>query len=248
MRPTTRPGSLAFPSMRPTPKTRSAIRRTIDALDFVALGQVYCDHGGDAFWADRRAPLLELGIAWAEETARRVRRQGSSLYVGAGVAEIPAMLVEVLDLDRTVVACNLRAQECAVVNRAFTGLGIPLQLVGEDARNVTGSFDHVSLVSVLCDPETFPYVSDVTYGRLHPVHLDAAAFAAEQGQATALVDAVLARLQLPGLVTTTVEEVPWVMAWAERAAIKVTADDTMLETAVVGDPIGFLQLARAVES
>ncbi len=234
--------------MTPTQGTLSTIRRVLDALDLVALGRVYCDYGGDEFWADRRGPVLDLGVVWAAELSRHLRRGGTSLYVGAGVAEIPAMLVEALDLGREVVACNLRSEECAIVNAALKANGLLMRIVDEDAGTIVGGFDHVSLVSVLCDPQTYPLVSEVTYGRVHPVHVDAAAFATEQAAINQLVAKVLARLHVPGLVTTTVEEVPWILAWAEQQGIEVIADDNMLETAVVGDPIGFLQLARPTDS
>lgn len=231
--------------MVPALATSARVRQVIEALDGTTLGHVYCDDGGDAFWADRREPVIELGVRWASELTTRLPRGGHSIYVGAGVAELPAMIVEILDLDRTVTACNLRAEECDSINGALAKQELDLRLQHIDASAVTVDADHISLVSVLCDPETFPIVSDLTYGRLHPALVDAEAFVAERDRVRQLAHAVLNRLRLPGLVTTTIEEVPWVLEWAERAGVRAAGDDTMVETAIVGDPIGFLRVAAA---
>jgi hypothetical protein len=229
--------------------TRDALARVVAALDFDALGAIYCDFGGTAFWAERRRPLVDLGLRWASELGRRLAPGGRSLYAGAGVAELAAMLFEQLDLGRTVTACSQRAAECAVLDRALAAAGLSLRVAVRDASEVAaeveGAFDHLSLVSVLCDPETFPQVSEVAYGRMHVAQIDLATFTEEHRAISALVERVLARVQVPGLVTTTAEEVPWLLAWAERHGVRAAADDTMLETAVVGDPIGFLRLLPA---
>src|SRR2546430_1356279 len=39
-------------SLQPT--TLASIRRLFDSLDYAALGPIYCDEGGDAFWEERR--------------------------------------------------------------------------------------------------------------------------------------------------------------------------------------------------
>jgi hypothetical protein len=43
-------------------------------------------------------------------------------------------------------------------------------------------------------------------------------------------------------VTTTPEEVAWFLGEADRAGVAVEALDDLIETAVVGDPVGFLRL------
>jgi len=226
-------------------KSAAVARRVIAALDGDAMGRIYCDQGGDAFWLARRGPVVELGLRWARQLERRLPRSGQSFYVGAGVAELPCMLVESLELGRDVVACSLRGEECHLLNAALADAGLDLRIRHEDARSIAVAADHVSLVSVLTDPESFPTVSGLTYGRTHPATVDVARFAREAEAARGLVAAVLDRLRLPGLVTTTVEEVPWVLAWADGAAATVAADDQMVPTALVGDPIGFLRVRAA---
>jgi len=232
-------------SPAPSEAAVAAIEAVFAALDWRTLGRVYCDHGGDAFWEDRRRPAIDLGLRWAREAGRRLRRGGTSVYAGAGVAELPVMIHEALDLGRTVLAANLRERECAVLDRALAACGLPLRVVHGDARTIEAPRDHVALVSVLSDPETWPTLSGLGYGRLHPALVEPARLQREQEEARALVAGLLDRLTLPGLVTTTVEEVPWVLAWADARGVDARADDTMVDTAIVGDPIGFLRLRRA---
>lgn len=211
------------------------------------IAEIYCDYGGVEFWRLRRDLVLDLGISWAAELVSRVGASGSSLYVGAGVAELPAMIAETRTLDRKLSVVNLRERECVELNRALRAVGVleeEILVQPYDAVQFAGEceYDHLSLVSVLDDSELYPQVSDLTYGRMPPVLLDLEAFAAERKVIHALVDAVLGGLTLPGLVTTSFEEVPWILHWAVRAGVQVEPDETTLDTAVVGDPIGFLKL------
>lgn len=223
-------------------RARAAIAAVLSSLDLQRLADVYCDHGGDAFWADRLGPVRDLGCQWAVELTKRLAPGGVSLYVGAGVAELPALITEVLDLGRTVRASNLRAVEVDVVNRALVSHGLPELLCCADARELGSAHDHLSVVSVLSDPETFPMVSGITYGRLHPVHVDVDELVRERADVDALVEAICRGMSLPGLITTTVEEVPWLLAWAEAKGLVIEPDEAMVETAIVGDPIGFLRV------
>jgi UDP-N-acetylmuramate-alanine ligase len=52
-----------------------------------------------------------------------------------------------------------------------------------------------------------------------------------------------ARLQRPGIVTTTAEEVAWFLEQARAAGATVDASEDLVETAIVGDPVGFLTIA-----
>ena len=67
-------------------------------------------------------------------------------------------------------------------------------------------------------------------------------FEAERNRLRALVGTLLDGLRRPGLVTTTFEEVPWLLDAATTRGLTVDADDAALETAIVGDPIGFLRV------
>ncbi len=223
--------------------TRSAIERVFASLDWKRLGTLDRDEGGDAFWAEHREPAIELGCAWADALVRRVVPGGTSLYVGAGVAELPAMLAEVVERGRTVLAANRRDAECRVLSAALDAAGvggIELHAGGAEELAGRGPFDHLAMVSVLSDPETWPVVSGVTYGRLPPVLVDVAAFERERQEIQKLVHTLASALARPATVTTTVDEVPWLLAWAAERGAVIDADDEVIDTAIVGDPIGFL--------
>ncbi|MBK8980113.1 MAG: hypothetical protein IPM29_29790 [Planctomycetes bacterium] len=218
-----------------------------ERIDWAALGAIYCDDGGEAFWDEHRGPALVLGVTWADALGRRVARGGRSLYVGAGVAELVPMLHEAIDLQRRVVATNRRDDECEVLNAALAAVGVAadvlrIEPVDARARLQAGPFDHVSVVSVLSDPETWPTVGAVTYGRMPPVLLDVGAFVRERDQIVDIVDGIGASLASQAVLTTTVEEVPWFLAWADRVQAHIEADDEVVESALVGDPIGFLEI------
>ena len=99
-------------------RTTHQIKQIYQALDYGALGPIYCDEGGDEFWEDRRGPCQKLGIAIAKALRGRLPQQGRSLYVGAGVPEIPVLLMEQLELKRTVCPYNLRKAEVDILNKA----------------------------------------------------------------------------------------------------------------------------------
>ena len=181
-------------------KTARLITEAFEHLDYEKLGAIYCDEGGDAFWNDRREPCRTLGIALAEILLNRLKPGGRSLYVGAGVAELPILLMEALDLGRTFDAFNLRAGEVDVLNQACKGL--PFRISGNDARSARGTFDHLCIVSVLNDPEQYPEISALSYGRANPVTFNSTAFVDQRTNVLALADACLRKLALPALGST----------------------------------------------
>lgn len=217
-------------------------RRVFAACDWRQLGELYFHEHGERHWRERLPRVLELGGALARRLLRALPRHGRSLWVGAGVAELPVLLAETLQHERTVVAANRRTAECELLNAALAAADLPLRYVAGDARSVLpgDTFDHVGCISVFTDPETWPVLSDVAYGRVAPVQLDVERFMAERGEAQALARALFARLQRPGHVTTTAEEVGWFADAAAAAGAVVDADDELVPTAVVGDPVGLL--------
>lgn len=231
----------------PSPATLDLIERVFAALDYEALGTIYCHDAGAEFWEERRELAMGAGLQWAQALGTRLAA-GRSLYVGAGVAELPALLTECQDLGREVHITSLNEPECQTLNATLGALGLSDRLVYRfsDAGEVAGDggFDHLSLVSVLNDPEHYPTVSDMSYGRLSPVLLDLEAFEAERSRLRSLVDRLLSALEMPAWVTTTVEEVPWLLEAAAARGLLVEADDEVIETAIVGDPLGFLRLTR----
>jgi hypothetical protein len=224
------------------PATLQAIARIFDSLDYAALGPIYCHEGGDAFWEERRGPCQKLGITLAGVLRGRLDPNGRSLYVGAGVAELPVLVMETLELNRTVAAYNLRADEVAVLNKACAGM--PFAFLAKDAREAVGTFDHVWLASVLNDPECFPELGALSSGRANPVTFDPAAFAIERQAVFALVAGCLGKVTRPGLVTTSVEEIPWVTDWCARRDLACVVEDEDYPTALVEDPICFIRIGE----
>jgi len=224
------------------PATLKVITRIFDSLDYEALGSIYCDEGGDAFWQERRGPCQELGIKLAAVLRDRLRPGGRSLYVGAGVAELPPLVMETAELHRTVVAYNLRADEAVVLNRACATL--PFEFQAKDAREAEGPFDHLWIVSVLNDPECFPELGALSSGRANPVTFDPTAFTVERQAVLALAAGCLEKVAHPALVTTSVEEIPWIIDWCERHSVPYVVEDEDYPTAIVQDPICFIRIGE----
>jgi hypothetical protein len=219
------------------------IRTLFKRLDYHALGPIYCDEGGDAFWRAKRGPCQTLGIRLAEVLRGRLKQGGRSLYVGAGVAELPVLAMETMELGRTVVACNLREDEVTVLNQACND--VPFHFIHQDASDVDGAFDHVWIVSVLNDPERFPELSALSYGRANPVLFDVAAFTKEHETVVALAAHCLRKLQLPGLVTTSVEEINWITDWCLRRNISCVVEPKSYTTAAVEDPVCLIRIGES---
>jgi hypothetical protein len=228
------------PQRRLKPATVKAIRLVFNRLDYAALGRIYCDEGGDAFWKDRRGPCQTLGIKLAEVLLGRLKRGGRSLYVAAGVAEIPVLAMETMELGREVAAYNLRAEEVLLLNQACKGP--PFQFVHGDAGTASGQYDHLWIVSTLNDPERFPELSALSYGRANPVTFDVAVFTKEREAAFALADGCLSKLTLPGLVTTSLEEIPWIVDWCTKRSIPCVIEEEDYPTAIVEDPVCLVRI------
>ncbi len=223
-----------------SPATRRVIADVFARLNYASLGRIYCEDGGDAFWRAKRGPCELLGNRAAVALRKRLIRGGRSLYVGAGVAEIPVLVMETLELGRTVEPYNLRKSEVSVLNRACRS--VPLTFRAVDAARAKDRFDHLWIVSVLNDPERFPNLSDLSYGRADPLVLDAVKFNMERRAVRRLVERCMGKMSFPGLVTTTPEEAPWIAEWCRRGGVACVAEKRVYETALVGDPICFIHV------
>jgi hypothetical protein len=222
--------------------SRRAIARVFDHLDYAELGKVYCYEGGADFWEAKRGPCRRLGSRIGTALLARLKPGGRSLYVGAGVAELPAMLIESLDLHRSVSPYNLRRREVASLNRTCRAL--PLRFHAADAATATGTFDHLWMVSVLNDPERFPQLAALSYGRAVPVTFDPGVFQQERNIVRSIVKRCLSKLAVPGLVTTSTEEVVWIADWCHRNRIPYLVERKYYRTALVGDPVCFIKIGR----
>lgn len=224
------------------PSVRHLIAKAYDRLDYWKLGRVYCYEGGDEFWRAKRVLSVRLGSRLAAVLRKKLARGGRSLYVGAGVAEIPALTMEVQALDREVEPYNLRREEVFLLNKACRV--IPIRFRRRNAATAKGLFDHLWIVSVLNDPERFPHLSPLSYGRADPVSFKPARFERERAIVQSIVDRCLPKLSLPGFVTTTTEEVRWIADWCQRKRIPYLVERRQHPTALVGDPICFVRIGE----
>lgn len=216
------------------------IRDVFERLDYKALGKIYCDEGGDVFWNDRKGPCQKLGIKIASHLRENLPRKGRSLYIGVGVAELPMLITENTELDRSVKAYNLRKEEVGILSQACSNLSIEFKAI--NAQRARGSFDHIWIVSVLNDPECYPETSALSYGRAIPLNFDPDAFKKERRILTKLLDSCLSKLSCPSLVTTSIEELPWITKWCLERKIPFRMENKTLPTAIVGDPLCFLHI------
>jgi hypothetical protein len=76
------------------------------------------------------------------------------------------------------------------------------------------------------------------------VTFDATAFALQRANILALADVCLRKLTLPALVSTSVEEIPWIAEWCERNKIEYAIGEDDHATAIVEDPVCFIALGR----
>ena len=225
---------------RISPLARRTIAKMFHRLEYRTLGRVYCYEGGAEFWEAKREPCRRLGIRIGEALLARLKPGGRSLYVGAGVAELPVLCVESLDLQRAVFPYNLRPSEVASLNR--TCRHTPVRFYNQDASGAEGKFDHLWIVSVLNDPERFPHVAPLSYGSADPLTFDPVLFQKERRMAQSIVDRCMPKLLLPGLVTTSVEEVLWIADWCHRKQIPYLVERQRLSSALVGDPVCFMKI------
>ncbi len=219
-----------------------AITDVFGRLDYKRLESVYCYEGGDEFWRKKREPCRRLGMRVAEVLVKKLSHGGRSLYVGAGVTELPVLLSESIELQRQVEPYNLRRSEVVILNRVCRSL--PVRFRAQDAASATDSFDHLWIVSVLNDPERFPHLSPLSYGRADPVTFDPVRFQKERRIAQTIVNRCMPKLDVPGLVTTSTEEVVWIADWCHRHRIPYRVERKQFPTALVGDPICFIKIGK----
>ena len=227
-------------SRRISAATRRVIAEVFERLDYRLLARLYCHEGGDEFWKSKRGACRRLGLLVGEALLKRLPAGGRSLYIGAGVAELPVLLVESLELHRTVLAFNLRRSEVATLNRTCRGL--PLRFQARDGGTARGKFDHLWIVSVLNDPERCPHVAALSYGRAVPLTFDPVKFVRERNILRLLVNRCMSKLRLPGVVTTSVEEANWIADWCHRRRMPYRVERRQFPTAVVGDPICVMRI------
>ncbi|TDJ72247.1 MAG: hypothetical protein E2O39_07040 [Planctomycetota bacterium] len=219
------------------------------ALDWPALGRLYCHAGGaDFFDGEAREALRDTGLLFASDIARELERlpaggPGRSLYVGAALAELAPILCETLVLGREVVALALPGPETEGLNgaleQALGRLGLPtIRILPPGAPQARGMFDHVWLVSVLTDPDAFPALHDDLYERQGTdLATNRGDLAADRERANALVSGLLEHLRPPCLLTTTDEELALVRPLCVQRGLPLEVSGTARLSGIVGDPV-----------
>jgi hypothetical protein len=225
-----------------TSDTSRLVTEVYGRLDYGALGPVYCHEGGEEFWRAKRGPCTRLGSRVAVVLKRKLKRGGRSLYVGAGVSELPALIMETVELCRTVEAYNLRRAEVVALNDACHLISLAFHPA--DATSAKGRFEHLWMVSVLNDPERFPQLSPLSYGRGNLLTLEPLKLDRERRIVRALVASCMEKLTRPGLVTTSTEEVLWIAEWCHQHRVPYLVGKRCYPTALVGDPICFIQIGK----
>ncbi len=219
-------------------------------LDWRALGRLYCSEGGDDFFGEEEREAIrdaglalasDLGAALAELPAGGPRR---SLYVGAAVAELAPILCETIVLEREVLAFAADGEETRALDAALrrTAVKLGVALPGIEAAALGSRAlppcDHLWLVSVLNDPDAFPALHDELYGRAGTeLATGRGDLADDRRRAEALLDAALAALRAPAVLTTTDEELELVARACAKRGLALSVPDRARLSAVVGDPV-----------
>ncbi len=73
---------------------------------------------------------------------------------------------------------------------------------------------------------------------------DPAAFIVERQAVLALAAGCLAKVARAALVTTSVEEIPWITDWCERHGLPYVVEDEDYPTAIVQDPLCFIRIGE----
>jgi len=79
-------------------------------------------------------------------------------------------------------------------------------------------------------------------GQANPVTFDPVAFAREREEVSAVAAGCLEKLELPGLVTTSVEEISWIVDWCAKREVPCVVEDENYPTALVEDPVCLIRV------
>lgn len=215
-------------------------------LDWALLGRASCEGDGtDLFDAALRARVLDTGLELAGDLSAALRdATGTSLYLGAEVAEVPVMLAEQIVLGRTITWLNLDGPIPHELARALgvVGARLGVELPSPSSRALTSlaprACDHLWMVSVLSDPDQFPALHDALYARKSgPLATGKGDLARDREAAERLVNDWLDRAKPDCVVTTTDEELTIVEPLVARRGGTLDIAPGGRISAVVGDRI-----------
>jgi hypothetical protein len=231
----------------------AALATVEEELDWELLGRAYCDgDGSDFFDAELRERIHDTALHFVDDLAAALGgARGRSLYVGAALAELPVILAEHFVLGRRVEWLNIDGPEVRELARAVSiasahlGLDLPAPRVRKLAEVELASCNHLWLVSVLTDPDSFPALHDELYERVGgELATGRGSLDDDLERARSLVDEWLDRAADPCLLTTTEEELDIVEArLAQRGWSLELAPDGRI-SAIVGDRVRMGRLRR----
>lgn len=231
----------------------AAISEVLGELDWDLLGRTCCEGDGAGFFdAERRALILDTGLMLAGDLGAALGEGGgSSLYVGAEIAELPVMLAEHLVLGRHVEWLNVDGPATRELGRAIAavnerlGVELPTPKCKAPADVAPAIFDHLWLVSVLSDPEHFPALHDELYGRAAgPLATGRGRLEDDRRRAERIVDAMLDRAAPSCVFTTTDEERTIVEPLVARRGWSLDFPADGRVSAIVGDRVCLGTLRR----
>ncbi len=223
-----------------TAKFAAALCELEAEIHWARLEPVYVEGDAAGFFSPEQLEAQrDAGLLFASDLATELAG-GTSLYLGAGVAELAPALFECSALGRDVRWVTLPGPEASELRRAFAAvgerLGAKFPVVDTDPLKPSPEpcCDHLWMVSVLSDPIAFPALHRAVYGKKAP---RAAALDTDKRRARELLRAAFTHLAPPALVHTTNEE----LALVEQAAVERGGRLALLElgrlSPIVGDVV-----------
>jgi hypothetical protein len=231
----------------------AAIGALVTELDWELLGRSYCEGDGSGFFDEGlQKRILDTGMRFANDVGRALGDvRGRSLYLGAEIAELPLILAEHLVLSRRIEWLNIECAQTTELARAIRsvsgrlGVELPLPRVGELSGIEPGSCDHLWMVSVLTDPDSFPALHDLLYERSSgPLATGRGSLADERPRAQALVEEWLERAAPRCVLCTTDEERSVVEPLVARRGWALEFPEGGRLSAIVGDRVRIGTLRR----
>jgi len=234
-------------------KYGAALGALYGELDWELLGRSACEGDGSDFYdAALRERILDTGMRFAEDIGRALREApGRSLYLGAEIAELPVILAERLVLGRRVEWLNIECAPTTELVRAIRAVGarVGLELPVPRATGLDeiepGSCDHLWMVSVLTDPDSFPALHDALYERkVGPLATGRGSLLDDRRRADALVEALLDRAASDCVLSTSDEERSVIEPLVARRGWKLEFARGGRLSAIVGDRVRIGSLER----
>ncbi len=237
------------PSIAPDPDAiaqfAQVLGRIHGELDWPALGQGYCESGGEHFFTDEAVEAIqETGLLFASDLGEALPSGGQSLYLGIGVAEIVPMLFEAIVLKRKVSAYTLPSEEAQALRTVLSPAREEQAWLGIDVHTTPcpqanrPRVDHLWMASVLTDPDAFPALHDHLYERRGTRDATGRGnLPKERKQAVALVHAAWTWLQTPACVTTSQEELVLIREALGASEARLLIPSKARLSAIVGDAL-----------